>query len=208
MPPRPDVSEERRNQILDTAEDVFAKRGFDEAKMDDIAQRSGLSKGAVYWYFKKKDDIIGALLERVFRRNIVALRRIATEPTTVKERLLHCAEQTSRDFQALSRLMPVALEFYAVALRQRSVRKHLASMYDELLSIFIPLMDEGMRNGELAATDARRAATLMIAIYEGLGLIWTISPKLVDWKADGPQAALLLLNGIESRHARKSGVTK
>jgi hypothetical protein len=54
--------------------------------------------------------------------------------------LLHCAEQTSRDFQAMSRLMPVALEFYAVALRQRSIRKHLASMYDELLSIFVPLM--------------------------------------------------------------------
>ncbi len=51
----------------------------------------------------------------------------------------------------MSRLMPVALEFYAVALRQRSVRKHLATMYDELLSIFTPLMEEGMRNGELAA---------------------------------------------------------
>ncbi len=89
MPPRPDVSEERRNQILDTAEQVFAKHGFDEAKMDDIAERSGLSKGAIYWYFKKKDEIIGALLERVFRRNILALRRIAAEPATVKQRLLH-----------------------------------------------------------------------------------------------------------------------
>ncbi len=205
MPPRPDVSEERRNQILDTAEDVFAKHGFDEARMDDIAERAGLSKGAIYWYFKKKDEIIGALLERVFRRNIIALQRIAAEPASAKDRLSRCAEQISRDFQAMSRLMPIALEFYSIALRQKSVRRHLASVYDELLAIFIPLIEEGTRNGELAVTDARRAATLLLATYEGLGLVWTISPKLVDWKTDGPQAVQMLLSGIENRQARKLG---
>ena len=45
MSPRPDVSEERRNQILEAAMAVFARQGFEQARMDDIAQEVGLSKG-------------------------------------------------------------------------------------------------------------------------------------------------------------------
>ena len=64
--PRVDVSVERKNQILDTAAKVFARHGFHQARMDYIVQESGLSKGAIYWYFKSKDEIITALLERFF----------------------------------------------------------------------------------------------------------------------------------------------
>lgn len=95
--------------------------------------------------------------------------------------------------------MPIALEFYAVALRQRSIRKYLAAIYDDLLSILAPLFEEGIRNGELARTDVRRAATMFVASYEGLGLLWAISPKLVDWKLDGPETAVSLLRGLEKR---------
>ena len=54
MSPRPDVSKERKQQILDAAEDVFTRKGLDNARMDDIAKRTGLSKGSLYWYFKSK----------------------------------------------------------------------------------------------------------------------------------------------------------
>lgn len=199
MVPRPDVSEERKTQILDTAEEVFASRGFEGANMDLIAQRSGLSKGAVYWYFKKKDDIIGALLDRVFRRSINALRGIATEDGSPRARLIRIGEQISRDYQGLQHLMPIALEFYAIALRRKGIRKHLASLYEELLSILTPVIEEGVRSGAFAAVEPRRAATLLVASYEGLGVVWALSPKLVDWKLHGPMMAPLLVNGMEKR---------
>jgi AcrR family transcriptional regulator len=199
MVPRPDVSEERKTQILDTAEEVFASRGFEGANMDLIAERSGLSKGAVYWYFKKKDDIITALLDRVFRRSIKGLRSIAAEPDSPRFRLLRIGEQISRDYQGMQRLMPIALEFYAMALRRKSVRKHLAGLYDELLSILIPLVEQGVASGDFAPVEPRNAATLLIASYEGLGLVWSLSPKLVDWKSHGPLMASVLMSGLEAR---------
>lgn len=58
MAPRPDVSEERKTQILTAATKMFTEHGFAEARMDDIAVESGLSKGALYWYFESKDAII------------------------------------------------------------------------------------------------------------------------------------------------------
>ena len=199
MVPRPDVSEERRTQILDTAEEVFASHGFEGANMDLIAERSGLSKGAVYWYFKKKDDIISALLDRVFRHSISGLRSIAAEPDSPRSRLLRIGEQISRDYQGMQRLMPIALEFYAMALRRKSVRKHLAGLYDELLSILTPLVQEGVASGDFAPVEPRNAATLLIASYEGLGLVWSLSPKLVDWKSHGPLMASVLMSGLERR---------
>lgn len=199
MTPRPDVSEQRREQILDTAETVFAKRGFHETRMDDIVEESGLSKGAIYWYFKKKDDIIGALLDRVFRRSIESIRRTARQDGPVPEVLQRIGEQISRDYQAMSHLMPIALEFYAIALRQRSVRKHLASMYDRLLEILTPLIAEGVRRGELREIDARETATVLISAYEGMGLVWSISPKTVSWKSTGPAAARLLVEGLRKK---------
>jgi len=56
----PDAGEVRRNQILDAATAVFARLGFERARMDDIVEASGLSKGALYWYFNSKEEIITA----------------------------------------------------------------------------------------------------------------------------------------------------
>ena len=67
MSPRPDVSEERKTQNLNTAEQVFIKKGLDEARMDDIAEETGLSKGTLTLYFKSQDQLIFSILERVFQ---------------------------------------------------------------------------------------------------------------------------------------------
>ncbi|MGW4844004.1 TetR/AcrR family transcriptional regulator [Nocardia brasiliensis] len=61
----PKVSEEhlerRRQQILDAARLCFARKGFHETSMQDVFTESGLSAGAVYRYFKSKDELIAAL---------------------------------------------------------------------------------------------------------------------------------------------------
>ena len=56
--------EARSGEILDAALAVFSEEGFSAAKMEAVANRAGLSKGAVYLYFKSKDAILEALIER------------------------------------------------------------------------------------------------------------------------------------------------
>lgn len=62
MSPRPDVSTERKDQILDAALFSFSKVGFHKARLLDIGGSSGLSKGSLYWYFESKNDLILKLL--------------------------------------------------------------------------------------------------------------------------------------------------
>lgn len=60
--------QERIPQILDAALLEFTRRGFTATRMDDIAQRCGLSKGGLYAHFDGKDAIFKALLERALQR--------------------------------------------------------------------------------------------------------------------------------------------
>ena len=61
--PKPDVSTERKAQILAAASNIFLKKGFDAARMEEIAASAGLSIGGVYWYYKSKEEVILDLMD-------------------------------------------------------------------------------------------------------------------------------------------------
>src|SRR5210317_1467052 len=85
MSPRPNVSDERTSQIIAAAEEVFSKKGFSAARMDDIAEETGLSKGTLYLYFKSKDDLIIAILDRIFQREFKVIEQIDVSKTSATE---------------------------------------------------------------------------------------------------------------------------
>jgi AcrR family transcriptional regulator len=68
--------EERPSAIVAAALQVFAEKGFAGAKMDEIAARAGLSKGAVYLYFPTKEDVFRAVVEQAVAPNIDALGKV------------------------------------------------------------------------------------------------------------------------------------
>ena len=59
---------ETRQQVLDAALEVFFRKGYSRATFVDIAKEIGLSKGAVYWHFKTKPDLLVALIEEMVER--------------------------------------------------------------------------------------------------------------------------------------------
>src|SRR5690242_12501061 len=129
MSPRPDVSAERRDQILDAASKVFARLGFQRARMDDIADESSLSKGALYLYFKSKDDLIAAILRRIYDHELRALRAAQTDTGSASQRLLALADHMTSQVRHLSILLPIWFDFYALAGRQRAVRQSLSGYF-------------------------------------------------------------------------------
>lgn len=58
-----------KNKILTAASEVFAQKGYDAATMQDITEKCGLSKGAIYHHFKSKEEIMQALGDRMFFEN-------------------------------------------------------------------------------------------------------------------------------------------
>ena len=61
-------AEKTRQAVIESALDVFSEKGYAKATFDEIAARAGFTKGAVYWYFRNKADLVAALIVEYMER--------------------------------------------------------------------------------------------------------------------------------------------
>lgn len=81
-------AEERRNEILDAAQELFARKGFEGTRTNDILEKVGIARGTLYYHFESKEDIMDALIERCNNRMIGAAQKVASDKSIpVVERL-------------------------------------------------------------------------------------------------------------------------
>ncbi|MBR3166248.1 MAG: TetR/AcrR family transcriptional regulator [Lachnospiraceae bacterium] len=80
---------ERKNEILDTAAELFAAKGYEETSTGDILDRVGIARGTLYYHFKSKEDILDALIDRVNGILIAKAKEAAADRSLpVVERLI------------------------------------------------------------------------------------------------------------------------
>lgn len=197
MSPRPDVSDERKTQILNAAEDVFTRKGLDEARMDDIAEVTGLSKGTLYLYFKSKDDLIIAILDRIFQGVFKMIGARKNEEISAVEAVRQFTEEAIRDYKLMMHLMPVAYEFLALAFRNKTVQKALKQYFIHYMDALVPMIQRGIDKGEFRPVDAREVAIALGAIYEGTVLLWVYDSSLIDIERHIRSSVNLLLEGLQ-----------
>jgi AcrR family transcriptional regulator len=75
-------SEARPGEIVQAALEVFAERGFAAAKLDEIAAKAGISKGALYLYFETKEDIFRAVVREAVAPNLDVVEAVLDQTTT------------------------------------------------------------------------------------------------------------------------------
>ncbi len=199
MSPRPDVSEERKNQILEAAIAVFARLGFQQTRMDDIAEQAGLSKGALYLYYKSKDAIIAELLKYFFAQEFKRLQGFveADRQEAVREQLMTLTHQLTSVMKWMARLMPIAFEFYAIAGRDKEVRQFLQEYFKAYRTELARLIQRGIERGEFRAVDVEATAITLAALYEGLALLYFVDPQALPWAEQVETSVRLLLEGIQ-----------
>ena len=193
--------EARRQAIMKAAIVVFAQHGFDAATTDDIARAAGLSKGGLYWHFKSKDDILAAILMQLFDQELGVLQDLLATEGAVAPRLRQLVAQAIAAVLQLEQLLPVMLEFYALAARKSDVRQFLQQYYQRYHRLLALLFTQGFARGELHHGTAEAAAIALIAQLEGLGLLWAIVPELVHLADQAESAVDLLLRGLMAADA-------
>jgi AcrR family transcriptional regulator len=198
MSPRPDVSDERTSQILTAAEGVFTKKGFDDARMEDIAEKTGLSKGTLYLYFKSKDELIFAILDRIFQSEFRQLAGVKEAHAGAAEALLAVTDMVSRDVAGMLRLIPLIYNFLALAFRSKPVQRALKEYIRGYLDILTPIIQTGIDSGEFRAVEARQVALAAGAIIEGTLLLWVYDNASVDPEHDIRAGMRILLDGVKA----------
>lgn len=105
-PPRTRIQAEKRERILQAALDVFSLHGFRGATLDGIAAEAGMSKPNLLYYFRRKEDIYQALIERQLATWLEPLRALdpAGDPVSEISSYIRRKLEMSRDFPRESRL--------------------------------------------------------------------------------------------------------
>lgn len=199
MSPRPDVSEERRTQILEAALRVFTRMGYQQARMDDIVKESGLSKGTLYWYFENKDDIVITSLNLMLDNELKELKKLAEEPGTADSLLRKAIEFTIRDMKSYEPYIPLVIEFLAMSQHSRKIQELFNSYYEQFMNGLMPLTQRGIDQGEFVGASAEDMAIAIGAVTEGTALLKLYSPHSIDLEKHLRTNTTLLIEGFLTR---------
>ena len=199
MSPKPDVSEERKDQIMNAAEEVFTRKGFSNARMDDIAEETGLSKGTLYLYYKSKDDLIIAILDRIFQREFRTFENLDLASMSATDAIWTFTETTSKDVKMMMRLLPITYEFMGLAFRNKFVQKTFKIYLNRYLDILVPIIQHGIDTGEFRPADPKEIVIAMGAVMEGTLLLWVYDNSLVDPEKHIRSGMKLLLEGVRAK---------
>jgi AcrR family transcriptional regulator len=184
--------EQRRRQILDAARRCFAQRGFYETTLQDVFAESGLSAGAVYRYFKTKDDLIQAISASALGQlGAVIEDALAEDPLPgldeIVGRIAAAAQELSGP-DGPARIGPAA---WAAALHDPKVAVIVRDMFGALRAQWATAVRRMVDDGRLAAeTDIEGAASALFALLPGFLLQYLI---LGDIHADALRSGLRAL---------------
>jgi AcrR family transcriptional regulator len=169
-----------RQELLLSARKIFARDGFEHARLEDIASNTGKTRGALYDNFKNKEDVFYAIFEQNIERDRAELALLSAAPTIEKriQALLKYLIGVSRDRER----MLLNLEFKLYAIRHPRKRQKLANLHDAMcLQVSVPELSQLLQQLGRRTLRARRISSLaMSGILDGLVLCHLFDPKVLD----------------------------
>jgi len=191
--------EQRQSELLETAIEVFAERGYQAATMDEIAERAGVSKGMLYIYFKNKEALFGAVFRWFVKMTEGMMREAVGGVDDEVEQIRRIAATWAEVAVRHREFVPLFLDFWAAA-SVRGMRndyaEDLAAMYHDYRTMIIGIVEQGKAKGVFkAGTDAQTIAYLLVGGLDGIFIqSWLSQPAGLDTLI--AHATQSLLDGI------------
>lgn len=137
-------AEERKEEILDAAEKLFATKGFDNTSTGDILDAVGIARGTLYYHFKSKEEILDGVIERMTNRLMEDARGI------VRKKELPVLERLTKAIMSLNVESNIGYEVMEQVHRPQNALMH-QKMQTTLLAginpILTELVEEGIEQG-------------------------------------------------------------
>jgi AcrR family transcriptional regulator len=184
-----------RERILDAALEVFARKGYHRAIVDDIVRASRTSKGAVYHHFPNKEAIVLALVDDFAARLAGSVAAAIAEQRGALAKVecaLRAALATFADDERLARL--ILLEPVSLGPAYQAKR---AAVTDRLVALIQSHLDEAVADGSIPPLDTRVATLAWLGAVNEIVVQW-LHGKL-EMSATIPALTRVLLRSIGAR---------
>jgi TetR/AcrR family transcriptional repressor of nem operon len=169
-----------RDQILNAATRLIHVQGYQSTSLDDVLRESGVGKGNFYYYFKSKEELGYAIIDRITRAFVEralapAFADTEADPVAQIHAFLERAVETQRQRNCVGgcAMGNLACELSDV---HEGFRQRLAALFDAYRSHLAEAIRRGQRSGRLRAdTDASRVARFLVAGLEGAILLGKVT---------------------------------
>jgi TetR/AcrR family transcriptional regulator len=180
-----------RQQILDAAEHVFARKGFHDASMKEIGALAEFSVGAVYGFFENKEDLFTQIYLRRGAQFMEGMRAVLAGAGTAREQLHHLADFQVQFFRSHANFGRLFLRASGASFGEleSAVNLTIAENYTEAMNLQAKLFRKGQDVGELREGDPEVLAMLfsgMVSAYQ------SSDPAVVDDAPTGTERMPLI----------------
>jgi AcrR family transcriptional regulator len=167
-----------RRDLMEAARRIFARDGFEMARLEDIAKAAGKTRGAFYANFRDKEDVFFALFEESLRREKRQMGEQLKEAASEDERIEILATHMLSVIGNRWRML-LALEFKLYAIRHPKRTKRLAALHSALCMSCVEANVENLIAGFACLTPKqKRTQTAQVgALLDGIALNRMFDPR-------------------------------
>jgi TetR/AcrR family transcriptional regulator, fatty acid metabolism regulator protein len=186
---------DKPQQIIDAAIRVFARNGYYNSRVSDIAREAGIASGTIYLYFKTKDEILVTLFREKMAEWVASLRR---EVAAERDPLAKVRKIVALHFRVLEE-NPELAEVLQVELRQgqkffRGASAHEVSAY---FGVINDVLEEGAASGQIRRDLPVKIATKMLfGAMDQLATSWVLGKRAYRLTEAAEPVATIFLQGV------------
>lgn len=181
-----------RQQIVIGAAQIFERLGYDGATVGDIVEASGMTRGAMYFHFKSKDELAQVVVEEQHAISIAAVQAIAgTGAPAIEQMVMLCHEMGRQMVED-----PIVRAGIRLTLELSAVEGP-PGPYRDWIAACRTLADGAVEQGDIGETiDLDHLARFVISAFTGVQLVSNVLDGRVDLETRIDQMWLILLPGI------------
>lgn len=149
-----------RKKIIDASIKLFAKKGFYETTVDDIAKAAKIAKGTAYLYFKDKPSLYISVIEEHFVTAMEYLQKIQKEDLTSTEMLQRTADEWINYMVKFKSSFPMfSIENINLTRRiMKAIKPIIFIRIEEMITLIAQIIEDGIKKKEFRKVDPRLAA--------------------------------------------------
>jgi AcrR family transcriptional regulator len=157
--------------LMDSAAKVFAKRGLQQASIDEVAEDAGFTKGAFYANFKSKEELFLAMLDERFAQRIEDIEGVIADEGSATEKARRGGDVFAQRLRADQDWERLFFEFSAYAARDEDFREELLTRYRAMRGRIAAALDSHEEQpGKEHVLPVEQVALVLCVIANGFAL--------------------------------------
>lgn len=151
--------DERRNEIIVTAEEFFLTKGFNKTTINDILKRIGIAKGTFYHYFVSKEEVLDAVIGQIIDQEILRAKEIQKSKATALQKLITFLSQNSSEDTRKEEIVDKFQMPENALMKQRA----LEGTINQVCPFLAEIIEEGKQQEEFRTSHPLESIQFLIA---------------------------------------------